>query len=222
MAARLQVLLAVMLLAFAAPAPRNGHAAPLLTPGPRFSLTPHRLDRCKAFLVVEASGSRVAMNTEDRLDEFIVSDGLGVMVNVNSSWAVGGVVELYWARGAVKVAPVVRCRRWFGREQSLEASVGYLGRAGAVADPYTGAGSQLVGPIASVRYSPVPVVFAQVGLCRFQVGDYLFSDFGPGTAGREVTKLYGGAGMSGGGGAVLWGLEALALAGLLVFIMGSD
>jgi hypothetical protein len=182
--------------------------------GPRrpLSFTPHCLDECAAFFVVETSVNRVAMKTDDRMDEFLVTDAVGLMKNINPRWAVGGAVELHWAVGTVKVAPALRCRRWFGREQSLEASLGYI----ANGDP------GMVGPIVSARYSPFPGFCVQGGVTRYREWRY---DYDPVTYRswswtHDSSRAYGGIGLSGPGGAALWGLQALALGVAVVMFAG--
>ena len=178
------------------------------------SFAPHRLDQCAFFLVLEASGNRVTMNTVDRMDEFIVTNGIGLMKNIDQRWAVGGVVELYWARGAISVAPALRCRRWFAREQSIEASLGYIPNGASNGNVvYGGSVASLAGPVASARYSPIPGFFVQGGLCRYREQGYerdpLTQSFRYWS--HDYPKGYGGIGLGGSGGATLWGVEALAL-----------
>ena len=189
----------------------------------RVSFTQHRLDRCASFMILEASGNRLTAVTVDKMDEFIVTNGFGLMKNIDQRWAVGGAVELYWARGAVIAAPALRCRRWFAREQSIEASLGYISNGASRSSAfYGGSAVSLVGPIVSARYSPIPGYFVQGGLCRYRVQE---DEYDPLTQSfrfwsHDYSKGYGGIGLGGFGGAALWGVEALALGAVLVVAAG--
>lgn len=177
------------------------------------SFTPHRFDQCAFFAVLEASWNRGAMETGDSMDKFLITNGIGLMKNIDQHWAVGGVVDLHWEGGVMKVAPTVRCRRWFAGEQSVEASLGYIANPTPTNDVLMRSGMSLVGPIVSARYSPTPGFFVQGGMCRYREQRY---DYDPPTytarySTHDSSKAYGGIGLSGPGGAVAWGVELLAL-----------
>ncbi len=203
----------------------EGHEAQPAAPvRPRrtLSFTPHRLDRCAYFVVTETSGSRVSVTTVDKMDEYLFTDGIGLMKNLDQRWAVGGGVDLHLARGQVVAAPTVRCRRWFAGEQSVEASLGYVFAPRPNEMGY--APAQLVGPIVSARYSPTPGLFVQGGVCRLREGRYDYDQLTRTFTylQQERTRAFGGVGLGGGAGAVLWGVELVTLGVLIAMFAGMD
>jgi hypothetical protein len=182
--------------------------------GPRrlLSFTPHRRDECAAFVVTETSVNRVDIQTGDAMDQYLVTDCIGLMMNLDPRWAVGGAVELHWALGTIKVAPAVRCRRWFGREQSVEASLGYI------SDGEPG----LVGPIVSARYSPFPGLCLQGGVARYREQRYAYDPvtYRGRTWNHDTSRAFGGVGLSGPGGAAIWGIQALAVGVAIALFAG--
>lgn len=205
-------------LASPAPSGRRGKTAA----GSRFrvlSFTPHRLDRCRYFMILEAGGSRVAIDTQDMGDQFIVSHALGVMKNLDPNWAVGAAIEAHWSWGFVKFTPAVRARRWFGREQSVEGSFGYV--ASRNVRDY---GGEMTGPIASLRYSPTPVVFAEAGISGFRQHDVFYV---PETglviqSTHDYSKVFGGVGFAAGYSLVVLGGELVVLAILAAMFAGMS
>ena len=180
------------------------------------SFTPHRLDRCAFYMVLEASWNRGSMESGDSMDKLLITNGIGLMKNIDPRWALGGAVDLHWEGGIAKVAPTVRCRRWFAGEQSVEASLGYIANPIPTDDAKMRSEMSLVGPIASVRYSPTPAFFVQGGVCRYRERRYIYDppfDYPPRRWTHDSSKAFGGIGLSGPGGAVAWGVE-LALLGL--------
>jgi hypothetical protein len=195
---------AVALCLFAtAVATSPARAQPDSTTRKPFSLTAHRLDRCDSYLVIETSASRVSLSDSDWLDSHLLSHSLGLMTNVNANWAVGGVAELHLLRGHPKLAPAVRARRWFGREQSVELSVGYV----------PGVSEGIFGPVASVRYAPIPQFHVQAGVCRLHEPTF-FNILQDSRPDEDRTLGFAGIGLSGAGGAAFWTVEAIALASL--------
>ena len=184
-----------------------------------FSFTPHRVDRCRYFMILEASGSKIAMQAQDQGDEFIVSHALGVMKNLDSRWAVGAALEAHWSFGFVKFTPAVRARRWFGREQSVEGSFGYVA-SGNVRNE----GGEMVGPIASLRYSPTPVVFVQAGISGFRQHDvsYVPASGLVIESTHDDTKAFGGVGFTAGYGLVVMGAELVVLGVLAALFAGMS
>ena len=119
----------------------------------------------------------------------------------------------------MKFTPAVRARRWFGREQSLEGSFGYITSMN-VRDY----GGEMVGPIATLRYSPTPLVFAQAGISGFRQHDIVYV---PATgriieSTRDSTKPFGGVGFTAGYGLVILGAELVTFAVLLALFAGMS
>jgi hypothetical protein len=178
-----------------------------------FSFTPHGFSRCSQFLVTETSVSGVGSQT-------LLTDGFGMMENINRHWAVGGAVNVHWATGLqFMTEPAVRCRRWFGGEQSVEGSLGWI----ASSEP---SGSvegltYLVGPNVSIRYSPTPMVFVLGGVCRLRERNDAFDPqtYSIAKRYRDYSTTYGGIGLGGLPAMALWGLEAVAV-GVAVAISG--
>jgi len=182
------------------------------------SFTPHRLDRCAFYMVLEASWNRGSMESGDSMDKLLITNGIGLMKNIDSRWAVGGAVDLHWEGGIMKVAPTVRCRRWFAGEQSVEASLGYIANGTRTDDVLMRAETGLVGPIVGVRYSPTPGFFVQGGMCRYRERRYDYEGYVPYSQPslpehwtHDFSKAYGGIGLSGPGGAIAWGVELITL-----------
>jgi hypothetical protein len=178
------------------------------------SFTPHRLDKCAFYVALEASWNRGSMETGDSMDKLLITNGIGLMKNIDQRWAVGGVVDLHWEGGIAKVAPTVRCRRWFAGEQSVEATLGYIANGTRTDDVRMRTETGLMGPIVSVRYSPTPGFFVQGGVCRYRERRYDYEGYGPYLPRHwthDYSKAYGGIGLSGPGGAVAWGAEIITL-----------
>jgi hypothetical protein len=185
--------------------------------GPRrlFSFDPHPSSRCVLFPVMESTGNYLG-NEEHKIDQWLFTDALGLMVNLRG-WSLGGAGELRFARGHVDAVPSLRVRRWLVGDQSLEASLEYAPRG---TDWPT---TRLVGPAASLRYSFNPYGFVQVGTCRFRETRAVFFDPNTGVQrsdSREFSKNYVGLGWTGRAGAALWGMQAV-LAGLAFLVFAA-
>ncbi len=206
------------------PSTSAGQAESVTPKRPRriFSFTPRRYDQCELFLATEASGARVAITTIDPMDEYLFANGIALMKNIDPRWSVGGGVDVHLARGIFKVAPDVRCRRWFAREQSIEASLGYV--TSPPRNEPGGNAIDLVGPIVSARYYPARWFFVQGGVCRFRErrSSYHAETQSLTYSTRDFSKAFGGIGLSGGGGATLWGIEALTVGVLMALLAGME
>ncbi len=181
------------------------------------SPVPERLERCRVFLAPEASLNRVVVANEDAIDKYFGTHSIGVMVNLGDRWALGGSADVHWAIGSFQFAPSLRCRRWFGRLQSVEASLGYVPVTRSI--DYSGEQTRLSGPIVGARYSPTPEVFLQLGVCRFeeQTGDYVPPDYRLVVTRRDVSRAYFSLGVGSGVGYLLWTLGLIAL-GVLALV----
>lgn len=187
----------------------------------RFALSPHREDRCEYFLAFEISGGRAALETRDELDPYFLSHAFVLMRNLDPNWAVGGGLQFHWATGNFKAAPEVRVRRWFGKEQSVEAAFGWV--IGSETTAFGGDFLQQAGPIASLRYSPRPWVFAQAGAARYRElpRAEIWPPLDPSSA-RESTRAFAGIGFAGPGALAALGCEAVAFVVLLALFSGMS
>lgn len=179
------------------------------------AFTPAPLERCDYWIVMESAASQVNIEANDWLDDHLVRNSFGVMKNVTPNRSIGGSLDLWWLQGTIAVAPTVRARQWFGRRQSVEGSAGWVlnDRDGAV------------GPIACVRYSPLPAMFVEGGVCRVAVESYqwnLTPPYGSYHRYAKSTRAFGGVGLAGAGGAVVWVVEAGAIVVLGMMLMGMD
>ncbi|MFN8587684.1 MAG: hypothetical protein U0704_07750 [Candidatus Eisenbacteria bacterium] len=186
-----------------------------VAPGARraVAFTPAPLSRCDHWIVMESAVAQVNVEANDWLDDHLVRNSFGLMRNVSANRSVGGSLDLWWLQGTVAAAPTVRARQWFGRRQSVEASAGWVlnQRDGAV------------GPIGSVRYSPLPAAFVEGGVCRVRVQRYDWTvGSGFGFASTETTCGFAGIGLSGAGGAVVWIAEAGAILVIGAMLAGMD
>lgn len=180
----------------------------------QLSLTPARQAQCDYFIVAEAGLAQVNVEASDWLDNHILRNSLGLMKNVTPNRSMGASVDAHWAHGTVTVSPAVRVRQWMGGRQSVEASLGYIrnDRQG------------LAGPIASLRYSPVPLLFVEAGASPVQE---LWWTYDPSTqvsrAGvAKKTHAFGGIGLTGAGSVAVWGGELVALGFLVVVLLGMS
>ncbi len=178
------------------------------------AFTPGPLERCDYWFVMEAAAAQVNVEANDWLDDHLVRNSFGVMKNVSPSRSLGGSLDLWWLQGTIAAAPTVRARQWFGRRQSVEASAGWVlnDRDGAT------------GPIGCVRYSPLPAMFVEGGVCRLAVESYQWTPTPPYMNYRyaKSTRAFGGVGLAGAGGAVVWVAEAGAIVVLGVMLMGMN
>src|SRR5688500_17481424 len=83
-------------------------------------------DRCRYFLVTEFSASVAPRTSQDPVDSFNFSDGLGVMKNFREGWSLGGSLDAHLARGVLKLAPTWRYKRGLSTRQSLDVVAGYV------------------------------------------------------------------------------------------------
>lgn len=180
----------------------------------QLSFTPARQAQCDYFIVAEAGIAQVSVEAQDWLDNHILRNSLGLMKNVTPNRSIGASVDAHWAHGTVTVSPAVRVRQWMGGKQSVEASLGYIrnDRQG------------LAGPIASLRYSPVPLLFVEAGASPVQE---LWWTYDPGTqvsrAGvAKKTHAFGGIGLTGAGSVAVWGGELVALGFVFAVLLGMS
>lgn len=178
------------------------------------AFTPAPLERCDYWIVMESAASQVNIEANDWLDNHLVRNSFGVMKNVSPRRSIGGSLDFWWMQGTIATAPTVRARQWFGRRQSVEATAGWVlnDRDGAT------------GPIACVRYSPLPAVFVEGGVCQVAVESYVWDPNSPNWGYRytKSTRGFGGVGLAGAGGAIVWIAEAGAIVALGVLLMGMD
>jgi len=187
----------------------------------RFSFSPGPFDRCKYFMITETSTDWVLMKVEDGFDQYIFTNSLGLMANLDAHRAVGGSIDLHLARGHLSCAPTLRYRQWFTRSQSMDLSVGYV--SNHTSDPFDYSPS-LAGPIVNARFNLTHCLYVQGGLCRFEgpsyLNDYLITSGAPG--GSAGFKAYGGIGLGGVPGVSLWGVELVGLGLLALAFSGMS
>ncbi len=177
-----------------------------------FRKTPAPRARCDWFPVLEAGVARLNLSEQAWEDNILFSNSVGLMRNVGERDAVGGSLDAHWTNGNVTLTPTVRWRRFYGRASSAEASAGWMdnGKTGAH------------GPIAQVRWAPVPQVYLQAGAVQHR--RYVW-DVAPGgwLSTRQVndTRIFVGAGCNGVPAAVTTVVEALALAVAFSVVMSD-
>jgi hypothetical protein len=187
----------------------------------RFSFRPGPFDRCKYFMITETSADWVWMKVEDGFDQYIFTNSLGLMDNLDAHRAVGGSFDLRLARGHLSCAPALRYRQWFTRDRSVDLSVGYV--SNHESDPFSYS-PRLAGPIVNARLNLTHCFYVQGGLCRFEGPSYRNNDLipsgAPGGTGRFET--YGGIGLGGVPGVSLWGVELVGLGLLALAFSGMS
>ena len=175
------------------------------------SFIPHSSERCASFVLLEA-GVAFGGNGEES-DHWLISDGLGLMVNAGP-WSAGGAGEVHLVGGNLYAAPSFRLRRWFGGEQNIELAVSFIHRR------EDRPGTTLTSPIATIRYGPVPELSLKAGMTRFRELRVVRYDWQTGRQWLDSRDLYSGfAGIdvTGRPGAALWGVQlAMGMLGLLL------
>jgi hypothetical protein len=203
--------------------PSMGAAAPanwgsVLTPAQSertLSFTPDRLDECRYFLVTETGLGELDVQSHDWMDQYLVSSSAGLMMNVSAHQAVGATLDAHYTQGAIRFAPALRYRYWLGsRRQSAELSVSLLGTS----EDQPG----VQGTMFSLRYSPIPELFLQVGGCQVSrlAHDALAREQMAVPGAENPQRSFGGAGLGGVPGAACWGVE-LILISLLAAVSGA-
>lgn len=182
----------------------------------RFSFSPDPFDQCKYFMITETSTDWVWMKVEDGFDQYIFTNSLGLMDNLDAHRAVGGSIDLRLARGHLSCAPALRYRQWFTRDQSVDLSVGYVSNHESDLFSYS---PRLAGPIVNARFNLTNYLYVQGGLCRFEGPSYLNNYLIPSGA---RFRTYGGIGLGGVPGVSLWGVEAVGLVLLALAFSGMS
>lgn len=176
--------------------------------------TPGPLARCDWFLVFEIGAAGIAVRRDDWVDRTLFSNGAGLMRNVGERDAVGASLDLISTGDAVTLTPTVRWRRFVGRSASVDASLGFVDNKD----------EGVHGPIARVKYAPIPQVYGEAGVTAFRRLEWepLGPPNGPMIA-HEVSDpaVFGGIGFTGRPAAALWVAEAVAFAVTFVVVMGS-
>lgn len=168
-----------------------------------FRKTPAPLAQCDWFPLLEAGVARLTTSENQWEDNVLFTNSVGLMRNVSERDALGASVDVHLTNGFGSWAPTVRWRRFVGASASAEVSAGW------VVNDHDG----VRGPIAQLRYAPVPQVYAQVGATQYRHYDW---DIAPGGAAsahlKKDTRLFVGAGCNGVPAAVTTVVEVLALA----------
>jgi hypothetical protein len=196
------------------PPPAVSSAGPEHADPRRWSFRPGPFVDCRYFLITEASTDRVLMKTDDALDQFIFTNRLGIMKNLDEHRSVGGSIDLRLAMGVVSCAPTLRYRQWLTHDQSVDLSASY------VANDARG----LVGPILDARLNLSNSFYVQAGVCQFRDEWYEWDIRYPSAYDRlpKHRRVYGGVGFGGAPGAVLWGVELVGIGLLAIFFSGMS
>ncbi|MBI5171118.1 MAG: hypothetical protein HZA61_16650 [Candidatus Eisenbacteria bacterium] len=179
-----------------------------------FRKTPAPLAQCDWFPLLEAGVARLNVTKDygDGFDSFLFTNSAGLMRNVSERDALGGSLDAQWSANVVTLVPTLRWRHFFGRRSSAEASAGWVdnGKEGAH------------GPIAQLRYAPVPQVYVQAGTVQFRRWVWDVAPLGE-VHPRRVsdTRFFAGAGCNGVPAAVTTVVEALALAVAFSVVMSD-
>jgi len=186
------------------------------SPQPRkaIAFAPGRQDVCDFFLVTEFTASATGGTSEGGVDRVLFTDAFGIMRNIGESRAVGVSVDTHLAEGAIRFTPTVRFKQWFAGRQSVDLLVGY---AHASLEQ-----EGVVGPVVDVRYSPTAWFHVQAGGCRIRSVSSIFYYPDYQVHEKSPYKIHVGAGLGGAPGAVSWGLQAIAFAGLLYAFRNMD
>lgn len=177
-----------------------------------FRKTPAPLAQCDWFPVFEAGVARLGTSQGEWEDNVLFTNSVGLMRNVNTRDALGASLDVHMTSGFGAWAPTVRWRRFVGTTASAEVSAGWI------VNHHLG----VRGPIAQVRYAPIPQVYAQVGATQYRHYDWSIAPGGAATASlRKDTGFFVGAGCNGVPAAVTTVVEALALAAAFVLYMGD-
>jgi hypothetical protein len=179
-----------------------------------FSFRPSTFDDCKYFLITETSTDRVLMKTDDAFDQYIFTNRLGLMKNLDKHRAIGGSLDLRLAMGVVSCAPTLRYRQWLTHDRSLDLSASY------VANQARG----LVGPILDARINLTNYFYVQGGVCQFRDEWYGWDIRYPSAYDQlpRHRKVYGGVGFGGRPGAMLWGVELVGIGLLAILFSGMS
>ena len=166
---------------------------------------PDRLEKCDYFMVTEFSVGLTGSASQEPMDDFLLTDALGIMRNIDGSRAVGFSLDAHLARGMVRVAPTVRFKQWLKGRSSVDLTLGYAHT------PLEEEG--VVGWIGDVRYYPVPWFHLRAGACRVRDVHSIWH-FSDGTTVDHTTRanVHAGIGVGEVPGVVAWGAQAILLA----------
>lgn len=167
-----------------------------------FRKTPAPLEKCDWFPLLEAGVARVTKSENQWEDNLLITNSAGLMRNVSERDALGASIDVHLTNGFGSWAPTARWRRFLGERASAELSAGWI------VNDHLGAR----GPIAQVRYAPVPQVYAQIGATQYRHYEWSVAPDGWLTSRlKKDTRLFVGAGCNGVPAAVTTVVEALAL-----------
>ena len=192
----------------------RGEAAPASDAGEHrtFRKTPAPLAKCDWFPLLEAGVARMATSENQWEDNVLFTNSVGLMRNVSERDAIGASIDVHLTNGFGTWAPTARWRRFVGERASAELSAGW------VVNDHLGAR----GPIAQVRYAPVPQVYAQIGATQYRHYEWSVAPDGWLTSRlKKDTRLFVGAGCNGVPAAVTTAVEALALAVAFSVVMSD-
>lgn len=175
-----------------------------------FRKTPAPLAQCDWFPVLEAGVARLNVDDEQWENQMLFSNSIGLMRNVSAHDALGASLDVHMTNGFGAWSPTVRWRRFMGARASAELSAGWI------SNDHDG----VRGPIAQVRYAPVPQVYAFAGAAQYRRYVWNTAPGGAATAHLEKdSRAFAGAGCNGVPAAVTTVVEALALAAAFALYM---
>lgn len=182
---------------------------------PGLKFFPDRRDKCDYFMVTEFSFGVSGSGSQDPMDEMLLTDGLGIMRNIDGSRAVGLSIDAHLAHGMVRFAPTVRFKQWLKGRSSVDLTLGYAGT------PVDEEG--VVGLIGDVRYYPAPWFHVRAGGCRIRDvhNIWRFSDGTVAVDETTRTRVHAGVGVGEVAGVVSWGVQAVLLASLVAAFAAS-
>jgi hypothetical protein len=175
---------------------------------------PDRPERCDYFFVTEFSVGATNRKSQDAVDRFLLTDGLGVMRNIDRRRALGVSIDAHLAAGAIRFAPTIRYKHWLAGRSSIDLLLGYA---------HTAIQQEgVTGPIVDVRYSPTQWFHVQAGACRIRNVRSIF--YYPDFHVDEDTRLrvHAGIGLGGVPGVVSWGVQAIGAVGVALALTGME
>ena len=187
--------------------------------GPRraVSFTPDTPQNCATFCITEWGLSVLATQTKRRIDRYVLTDALGLMVNLGRHEAVGASAEMRLAGDILNLAPTIRYKHWMKGGQSADLLLGYIAASGRPKSSF-----RPVGPMLEARYTmrattKLATTSLRVGVCQYRTSD-LDQDLDQDQPEHEkrVLRAYGGLTVGGVPGAAGWGVQLLIFG--LVFV----
>jgi len=173
-----------------------------------FTWVPRPYEATRWFPVTE-----VTSNSGLGVSSGFITNSIGLMRNVDRSWAVGASID--GSTDGVGGTVTLRGRRWFANRQAVE-----LALAWSPDPPDQG----VAGAIVSVRYAPFSQVFVQAGAAPVREQHFLLGPAGNpvGLSTTTRTRTFYGLGFAGPAGVVVMAVEVALVAALIAAWSGAD